>query len=99
MCRGGVIPHAAGFARSGPNLRVRCIDSEAGAGEQRGWVDRLAFWRDRSEKEVPEDTEFRIVLERGDGPPTRVVVHDAKGERDTGESAGRILVALAENVE
>ena len=80
---------------------VRYIDPDADAEdeEKRGWLSRLAFWRDRSEKEVPEDTEFRIVLDRGDGPRTRVGVHDAKGERDTGESAGRILTALAENIE
>ena len=87
------LDRAAGF------FLVRYIDPDAGAEEKEGWLGRLAFWRDRSEKEVREDVEFRIVLERGDGPPTRVVVHDAKGVRDTGESAGRILVALAENVE
>ena len=85
--------------RSAGFFLVRYIDPEAGAEEKGSWLGRLAFWRDRSEKGVPEDVEFRIVLERGDGPPTRVVVHDAKGVRDTGESAGRILVALAENVE
>lgn len=87
--------------RSAGFFLVRYIDPDAGAEdeEKRGWLSRLAFWRDRSKKEMPEDVEFRIVLERGDGPPTRVVVHDAKGVRDTGESAGRILVALAENIE
>ena len=85
--------------RSAGFFLVRYIDPEGGVEEKRSWLGRLAFWRDRSEKEVSEDTEFRIVLERGDGPPTRVVIHDAKGVRDTGESAGRILVALAENVE
>ena len=86
--------------RSAGFFLVRYIDPEAGAGEKRSWLGRLAFWRDRSKKEVPEDTEFRIALERGDGgPPTRVVIHDAKGARDTGESATRILTALAENVE
>ena len=85
--------------RSAGFFLVRYIDPDASVEEKRSWLGRLAFWRDRGEKEVPEDVEFRIVLERGDGPPTRVVVHDAKGVRDTGESAGRILVALAENVE
>ena len=85
--------------RSAGFFLVRYIDPDAGAEEKRSWLGRLAFWRDRSEKEGPEDVEFRVVLERGDGPPTRVVVHDAKGVRDTGDSAGRILVALAENVE
>jgi outer membrane protein assembly factor BamC len=79
---------------------VRYIDPEASAEEKRSWLGRLAFWRDRSKKELPEDIDFRIALERGDGgPPTRVVVQDAKGARDTGESAGRILAALAENIE
>ena len=79
---------------------VRYIDPEASAEEKRSWLGRLAFWRDRSAKEAPEDFEFRIALERGDGgPPTRVVIQDAEGARDTGESAGRILAALAENIE
>ena len=85
--------------RSAGFFLVRYIDPDAGAEEEKGWLGRLAFWRDPNKKEVPEDIEFRIVLERGDGPPTRVVIHDARGVRDTGESARRILVALAENVE
>ena len=79
---------------------VRYIDPEAGAEEEEGWLGRLAFWRDRGEEETPENVEFRIVLERSDGgAATRVVIHDVKGVRDAGESAGRILVALAENIE
>jgi len=86
--------------RSAGFFLVRYIDPEAGAEEKEGWLDRLAFWRDQGEEGMPENVDFRIVLKRGDGgPPTRVVIHDAKGVRDTGESAGRILVALAENVE
>ena len=75
---------------------VRYIDADASAGEKRSWLGRLAFWR---EKELPEDVEFRVVLERGDGPPTRVVVQSAEGASDTGESAARILTVLAENIE
>lgn len=85
--------------RSAGFFLVRYIDPEAGGEESRSWLGRLAFWRDGSEKGDPEDVEFRIVLERGDGPPTRVVIHDAQGVRETGESAGRILAALAENIE
>lgn len=76
---------------------VRYIDADAPAEKKRS---RFAFWRrDRSGVVVPEDVEFRIVLERGDGPPTRVVVRNAEGEPDTGESAARILAVLAERIE
>ena len=79
---------------------VRYIDADAAAGKQRSRLGRLAFWRrDRSGNQAPEDAEFRIVLERGDGPPTRVVVRNAEGARDTGESAARILAVLAERIE
>ena len=78
---------------------VRYIDADASAEEKRSWLGRLAFWRDRSKKELPEDVEFRVVLERGDGPPTRVVVRSPEGAPDTGESAARILTVLAENIE
>ena len=77
---------------------VRYIDADASP-KKRSWVGRLAFWRDRSKKELPEDVEFRVVLERGDGPPTRVVVRSAEGAPDLGESAARILAVLAENIE
>ena len=86
--------------RSAGFFLVRYIDPEASVEEKGSWLRRLAFWRDRDRKEEePGDIEFRIVLERGDRTPTRVVIHDAKGVRDTGESAGRILTALAENIE
>ena len=86
--------------RSGGLFLVRYIDPEAAEPEQRGFFRRLAFWsRAEAEETVPGDVEFRIVVERGDGPPTRVVVHDAAGGRDTSESASRILGVLAEYVE
>ena len=84
--------------RSGGYFLVRYIDADAAAGKKRSWASRLAFWRDRSRENLPEDVDFRVVLERGDGPPTRVVVQDAEGARDTGESANRILAVLAENL-
>ena len=78
---------------------VRYIDADASVEEKRSWLGRLAFWRGPGEKELPEDVEFRIVLERGDGPSTRVVVRNAEGARETGESAVRILTVLAERIE
>ena len=78
---------------------VRYIDSDASGEEKRSWLGRLAFWRGKDEKRVPEDIEFRIVLEPGEGGPARIVVQDAQGGRDTRESAGRILTVLAENIE
>ena len=78
---------------------VRYIDADAPAEEKRSWLGRLAFWRDPGRKELPEDVEFRIVLERGDGPSTRVVVRNAEGARATGESTVRILTVLTEHIE
>lgn len=79
---------------------VRYIDADADTGEKRSWLGRLAFWRSgRDGEELPEDVEFRIALEHGDGPPTRIVVRSAEGVRDTGESAARILAVLAERIE
>ena len=85
--------------RSAGFFLVRYIDPDAPAETKRSWAGRLAFWRDRSERELPEDVEFRIVVEGGDGPPTRIVVQDTEGARDTGGSGGRILAVLAENLE
>ena len=79
---------------------VRYVDTDAPVEEKkRSWLGRLAFWRDRSGEELPEEAEFRIVLERGDGPSTRVVVRTADGARGAGESAARILAVLAERLE
>ena len=87
--------------RSAALFLVRYIDSDAPAGKKGGWLRRLAFWRDRSgDSDVrSEDSEFRLVLERGDGPPTLVVVQDEEGARDTSGSAGRILAVLGEHIE
>ena len=80
---------------------VRYIDADAAVEEERSWLGRLAFWRDRDRKKLPEDVVFRVVLENGDGgrgPPTRVVVRTPDGARDTGESAARLLTVLAERI-
>ena len=86
--------------RSAGFFLVRYIDPDAGAEERSGAGSPASRSgaigaRRRCRRTSSSGSSSR----RGDGPPTRVVVHDAKGERDTGESAGRILVALAENIE
>ena len=81
---------------------VRYIDPEAAEPEKRSWLRRLAFWSRTDSGEtgaVPTDVEFRVVVERGEGSSTRVVMHDATGGLDTSESAGRILTVLAEHIE
>ena len=78
---------------------VRYIDADAPDAKKRSWLGRLAFWRDPNKKDLPENVAFRVVLEHGDGPPTRVVVQSPEGAPDTGESAARILTVLAENIE
>ena len=81
---------------------VRYIDPETAEPEKRSWLRRLAFWSRPGEGEkgaVPTDVEFRVVVERGEGSSTRVVMHDADGGLDTSESAGRILTVLAEYIE
>ena len=86
--------------RSSGLFLVRYIDPEAAEPEKRGFLRRLAFWSSaKAGESAPGDVEFRIVVERGAGPPTRVVVHDEAGGRDASESAGRILGVLAEHLE
>lgn len=88
--------------RSGGLFLVRYIDPETAEPEKRSWLRRLAFWSRSDEGEkgaVPTDVEFRVVVERGEGSSTRVVMHDADGGLDTSESAGRILTVLAEYIE
>ena len=85
--------------RSGGLFLVRYIDPEAAVPKQRSWLRRLAFWsRAEAEDAVPENVEYRIVVERGEGLPTRIVVRDDAGGRDTSASAGRILGVLAEHL-
>ena len=84
--------------RSAGLFLVRYIDSDAPAGEKRGWLRRL-FTRDREEEEVlTEETEFRVVLVRGDGTSTRVEVQDEAGARDPSGSAERLLAVLAQHI-
>lgn len=86
--------------RSDGVFLVRYVDPETGEPEKRGFFSRLAFWSRPERKDVSAgEADYRVVVERGDGPSTRVVVQDAEGVRDASESAGRILTVLAENIE
>ena len=85
--------------RSGGIFLVRYIDPETTRPEERSWLSRLAFWsRAEAGEGLPQDIVFRVAVEAGDAPPTRVVVRDEAGGRDTSESAGRILAVLAEHL-
>ena len=78
---------------------VRYIDSDESASEERSWLSRLAFWSSSEEDRVPEDAEFRIVLESGGEARTRIVMQDEEGGRDASGSADRLLTVLAQQFE
>ena len=74
--------------RSAGFFLVRYIDPDAPAAKKRSGLARLAFWRGQNERELPEEVEFRVVVEGDAEPPTRVVVRDAEGARRGGARAG-----------
>ena len=77
---------------------VRYIDAEEAAAREdgQGWFRRLTG---RTQAVEPEASEYRIVLERAGDTETRIVMRDEAGGRDARESAGRILVVLAEQLD
>ena len=74
---------------------VRYQDADSGStGRQRGWGERLAFWRRDSIDRVKE---YQIKVE-GNDTQTRVSVLDPKGSPDNSAAAGRILALLQEQM-
>lgn len=72
-------------------LRYRDPEAETGGG---GFFSWLAFWRDRSEPEVPL---YRVVVEQA-GNGSRVTVEDADGEPAGEGTARRLLTVLEEEL-
>lgn len=64
-------------------------------GEDSGWLSKLAFWEETGDKS--KDSRYQIKL-ISDGPVTRVVILDAKGQRDESEAAKRLLSLLSEQL-
>lgn len=77
---------------------VRYIDPEASSGKKRSWVSRLAFWSRGEDRAKPENTEFRIFLENDGEGRTRIGVRDGQGQPADGETAGRILDVLVDQL-
>ena len=71
---------------------VRYADPEA-AKKQQGWLDKLAFWKDTTEKVE----QYRISIAES-APPTIVVVQDANGAPDRTPNADRILALLKDQL-
>jgi outer membrane protein assembly factor BamC len=71
---------------------VRYADPES-AKKQQGWLDKLAFWKDTTEKVE----QYRISIVES-APPTVVVVQDANGAPDRTPNADRILALLKDQL-
>ena len=78
--------------RSKGTYFVRYADPEA-AKKQQGWLDKLAFWKDTTEKVE----QYRISIAES-APPTVVVVQDANGAPDRTPNADRILALLKDQL-
>ncbi|HYN76512.1 MAG TPA: outer membrane protein assembly factor BamC [Lamprocystis sp. (in: g-proteobacteria)] len=74
---------------------VRYQDADSGSSDrQRGWGERLAFWR---RDPIDRVKEYQIRVE-GNDTQTRVSVLDPKGTPDNSAAAGRILALLQEQM-
>jgi len=71
---------------------VRYADPES-AKKQQGWLDKLAFWKDTTEKVE----QYRISIAES-APPTVVVVQDVNGAPDRTPNADRILALLKDQL-
>jgi outer membrane protein assembly factor BamC len=63
------------------------------AGEEKGWLSKLAFWSSDEEKAK----QYQIVL-LSQGPETQIIVKNAQGERENSSTAKRILTLLEEQL-
>jgi len=77
---------------------VRYIDPEADAAKkgEKGWLDRLAFWRS-SKSGVDTQAQYRIHV-AGEGSEARVRVLTREGGTDASATAQRILGLLHEQL-
>lgn len=76
---------------------VRYTDPEAAQPEDKGWLSKLAFWRD---EETPQDLTqlYQVHLKASGDAGTRVTVHDDKGQRLNTKVARRILTLMHEQL-
>ena len=68
---------------------ITFFDRPAGEEEKKGWMSKLAFWKD----DEPEGRPYQINL-TGVGDKTEVVVLNAGGEWETNEDSARILAVI-----
>ncbi|MGD2084474.1 MAG: outer membrane protein assembly factor BamC, partial [Chromatiales bacterium] len=95
----GVALDRVGFAvedrdRSRGLYFVRYDDPFAGE-ENRGFLSKLAFWRD--DKNIDKENQYLVNL-RPQGATTEVVVLNKDGERSNSDTAKRILTLIHEQI-
>jgi outer membrane protein assembly factor BamC len=76
---------------------VQYTDPEAAQSEDKGWFDKLAFWRD---EELPEDLTklYQVQVKAAAAGKTVVTIHDDKGQRLNTKVARRILTLMQEQL-
>jgi outer membrane protein assembly factor BamC len=73
---------------------VRYADPDLDAGKQKGWLDKLAFWK-KDDKEKPE--QYRVVVTQAD-PASVVTVEDPQGAVDRSANGDKILALLQDQL-
>ncbi|HUH91573.1 MAG TPA: outer membrane protein assembly factor BamC [Casimicrobiaceae bacterium] len=73
---------------------VRYANPDLEASKQKGWLDKLAFWK-KDDKEKPE--QYRVVVTQAD-PNSVVTVQDPKGATDKSPNSDKILALLQDQL-
>lgn len=98
--RVGLALDRIGFAvedrdRAGGVYFVRYADPEANAPAKKGFLSKLAFWRDDETKLKEQRYQVRVT---GQGDSTAVAVYDDKGGAALAETGNRIASLLLEQL-
>jgi outer membrane protein assembly factor BamC len=73
---------------------VRYANPDLEAGKQKGWLDKLKFWKS-DDKEKPE--QYRVVVTEAD-PNSVITVQDPKGATDKSPNGDKILALLQDQL-
>jgi len=76
---------------------VRYADPDADQPESKGFLSKLAFWRDK-ETVAPAEVVYQVQLKAAGDQQTLVTVHDDKGQRLNSDVAKRILTLMHEQL-
>ncbi|HEX5392669.1 MAG TPA: outer membrane protein assembly factor BamC [Rhodocyclaceae bacterium] len=80
---------------------VRYVDPEkdAKAGSDKGFLSKLAFWRDSGASKVSSDNQYRVLVQtNGNGGNSKIQVMTREGGADTSDAARNILSLLLEQL-